>query len=51
MPEMKYLNDVFMFADYVISRNWAVNQFANLGALPNNAAHPRKTGKQIQVVK
>src|SRR6266571_1192081 len=46
MQEMKYLNNGFMFADCVISQDWAMNQFANPRTLPNDTAHAGKRGSR-----
>jgi hypothetical protein len=43
---MKYLS----FLHGVVNQNWAVHQLAYLGTLANDAAHPRKTRQQVQVV-
>ena len=51
MPQVKYLDKVLRFVDYVINQDWTMDQFANLGAPTNGANHARKARKQIQVVK
>jgi hypothetical protein len=50
VPEVKYIDEMLVFADLVVDQNGAVQELANARTPSNDIAHPRKATQQLHVV-
>jgi hypothetical protein len=50
MPDVKNFDFALAFADVVVDKKWAMQQFANLSPFSNQPAHTRETSQQLDVL-
>jgi len=45
MPDVKNFDFALGYADVIVDKKWAVQQFADLSPFPNQATHARETSQ------
>lgn len=50
MADMKDVNDSALFANAIVNKQWAMNEFSNPGSLWSDRTKPGKSREEIDVV-